>query len=399
MKKFLIILSLSSLFLCSCSTFFKKENFDQKMLVEDNFDLKPKHLLSKKQIQEDIKLLAYMLENGYGGRKYVPQEQFHQALNDLKKIDSSNVSSNELCLSIEKSLTQIPDMHLGARIGDEFCSPLRKAKFIKGSVGHNLLSEEKIWGLNYIKVKKQKIPVLSITTFPSNEDPKWNGFLDTVFKLKKESSALIIDLRGNSGGDDSKGLAMVDYLFGQDAPTSIEKIIKSQTPATFALLANSMKIRMFKLKQRSKDIPSYVQARYDKAMENFKLAENKKIEPENIVLGREAKPFSHKKAFTKPILVLIDKECVSSCESTLEALMLHPYAKTLGENSGGFLHFGNIGYMVLPNSQIEVKIATDFWTYKDGRYLEGIGYTPNVLVPSGQDALDSAKKQLETLLK
>jgi hypothetical protein len=366
--------------------------------MKDSYDLKPRQHLSENQIKEDIKLLVYMLENGYGGRKYVPQDQFYQALTNLKKIELSDLSSNELCLTIEKSLTQIPDMHLAARIGDGFCSPLRKSKFIKGSIGPNLIPEDKVWGLNYIKVKKYKIPVLSITTFPNHEDLKWNGFLDTILKIKKESKALIIDLRGNSGGDDSKGLAMVDYLFGQDAPTSIAKIIKSQTPATFALLANAMKIRMLKLKQRGQEIPSFVQARYDKAIENFRLAENKELEAEDIVFGREAKPFNAKKAFTKPILVLIDKECVSSCESTLEALLLHPYTKTLGENSGGFLHFGNIGYLVLPNSQIEVKIATDFWVYKDGRYLEGIGYTPNILT-TGQNALDKAKKQLETILK
>ncbi len=71
----------------------------------------------------------------------------------------------------------------------------------------------------------------------------------------------------------------------------------------------------------------------------------------------------------------------------------------MGENTGGYLHFGNLGTLVLPNSGIVIQIATDFWKYKDGRYLEGIGYEPKIPIKSGTDALEVAKSYLRKHLK
>jgi hypothetical protein len=74
----------------------------------------------------------------------------------------------------------------------------------------------------------------------------------------------------------------------------------------------------------------------------------------------------------------------------LEAFEAHPYVTTIGENTGGFVQFGNMGQVVLPNSKIVVQMATDFSRYKDGRSVEKIGYAPKRKVPIDGDALQVA---------
>ena len=77
----------------------------------------------------------------------------------------------------------------------------------------------------------------------------------------------------------------------------------------------------------------------------------------------------------------------------------HKYTKTVGQNSGGYVHFGNMGLIVLPNSQIIIQMATDFWKYKDGRFIEFIGHTPDIKVRKGKDALGVVLKEVSKTLE
>lgn len=46
--------------------------------------------------------------------------------------------------------------------------------------------------------------------------------------------------------------------------------------------------------------------------------------------------------------------------------------------------------LVLPYSHVLVQLATDFWKFRDGRYLEGTGFAPKLKVEPGKDALEVA---------
>jgi hypothetical protein len=72
--------------------------------------------------------------------------------------------------------------------------------------------------------------------------------------------------------------------------------------------------------------------------------------------------------------VLIDAECESSCESTLEGLQLHPNVKTLGENTRGMIHFTNEGKIQLPESHLFVRMATKFNDYE--QFIERSAMSP-----------------------
>lgn len=395
-KRTIVIASV--LLFCSCNTSQKKINSDD-ILIPDNIKLESPKVLTPKESEYDLNLLIYAFENGYGGRKFIPRDQSENALNRLNAVaQQPPISPNELCKKIDEVFLKITDFHLSARLNDNRCNPSGEARFRKASVGKNVHTDKKKpWSITHIKIKGNRIPIISITALPNHEDKVWNGFLDGILKEKRTAKAVLIDLRGNGGGDDTTVKQMASYFYGQDFISPVLSQIKSQTPETFALLANNYKLRIYRLQNENEPVPDFWYRRLSETMEKYKEAKAKKIPPEFESFIDQGKEFNSQKGYAKPIYILVDAECESSCESAVEAFEMHPHAVTVGENTGGFVHFGNMGFIILPYSKIKIQMATDFWKFKDGRFVEGTGYTPTIRVPAGSDALEIAKKELMKL--
>jgi hypothetical protein len=387
-----------------CAIQTKQDNKLKVMVIDDtgllfspSFDLQPKLQLSPDEINYDISVLIYALTHAYGGRNYVPKDSFERAIQNLEQLKKQNIGSLELCKLIGEKLELIQDNHLLARIiPGSHCAPT--GHFREGKVGKNFGYKDKSpWTVNYIKILKKKIPLISITKFPHSKDPVWNGFLDKLSKIKKNSNAIIIDLRGNEGGDDAMGLAMANYFYGnKDHPNNLLERIVSQTPATLAMKVTGDDIKIAKFKSKGTSVPEFLLEHQKMALAEYNNAKHSPIPSEQIFTERQDKPFDATKAFTNPIYILVDAECASSCESTLGEFEGHPFVITVGENTGGFVHFGNLGRIVLPHSQIQVQMGTDFWKFRDGRYIEKIGYSPKLKVIPGKDALDVVKRELQS---
>ena len=92
--------------------------------------------------------------------------------------------------------------------------------------------------------------------------------------------------------------------------------------------------------------------------------------------------------YTRPVYVLVNRKTASSGESTTQVLRSLPNVEVVGENTAGYIHFGNKGQFQLPYSKIVISIGTHFVSFKDGQFLEKVGMTPDQRVPAGTDALD-----------
>jgi C-terminal processing protease CtpA/Prc len=93
----------------------------------------------------------------------------------------------------------------------------------------------------------------------------------------------------------------------------------------------------------------------------------------------------------------MDRGCASACEGGLARFLSHPYVKTYGTNTQGGIHYGDTVPLVLPHSGVVVAIPTTFRAFADDRFLEKIGYTPDVPVEDGHDALEEALQDLAQL--
>jgi hypothetical protein len=396
LKLFVIQLLIITLSIVSCSS---KQIRSKDLLISDDYTFVSPESLTLEQKKKEINLIIHFLENGYGGRNFVPKHQFEGAITRLKSIQSENkaINQTDFCEQIDQALLLINDAHLMAKIDGEKCGKNRSHRK-KIFVGQNIYTDfNPPWMKKNIKIKNKTVSVISITGFPKHEHESWNGFLKAVEESKNESHAIILDLRGNGGGDDKMGFEMAKILYGRAPPSSVAYQVKRQTAETMALLYNNYQTKILRLKSNGQNAPDYLVKRRGEAFKKFEQAQKG-------ALPSEEKVFSDKEesvvgeAYNMPILVLIDSNCASSCESTLEFFETHPQVITMGTNSGGFVHFGNMGILNLPSSKIQIQMATDFWVFTDGRFIENIGYAPKIKLNEGQDAYKEAIKYLNSLL-
>jgi C-terminal processing protease CtpA/Prc len=80
----------------------------------------------------------------------------------------------------------------------------------------------------------KKVLYISITRFPPHEDKIWEGLLNAVTSQLKLSDAVVIDMRGNGGGDDTIGMELAKIMFGHEFEYPVQRQYISQTPETFA---------------------------------------------------------------------------------------------------------------------------------------------------------------------
>src|SRR5690606_28631489 len=91
--------------------------------------------------------------------------------------------------------------------------------------------------------------LISVTSFPSHTNPVWEGFLKRVSDLIPKSDLVILDLRGNGGGDDTIGKKLSDLLAGTNLETPYKPQWTSQTPESFQILVNSIEYGSRKIKE------------------------------------------------------------------------------------------------------------------------------------------------------
>ncbi len=393
MKTSLIFLIL---ILCSCQSPKLKMWKPHDLIIKDEVSLKFPSSITDQEAREDIDYLIYALDTAYGGRNYLLQETFQNAKNALKNIPTFTSMEN-FHQEIDSALFLIPDNHLMAYYKGNI-SKIRKSSYKKSSVGKNAISDSnKVWEVKTKKIGLKNILYISITRFPNYKNKIWNNFIDSVAKDLKKSNAIILDLRGNTGGDDQMGISLAELLFGHPIEHPIKRQYRSQTPETFALKVNTQKVYIKNIQMDEEKVPTDIEQELIYQEENFKKALNNEISPlytrTDKGTGSRLDPIT---GFKKPIYILMDSECGSSCEFTIAAFEWHPYVKRVGENTRGTFHFSNAAIAVLPNSKFKVMIPTQHSEYFDKRFIERVGFSPDIKVESGKDALDITENLIKS---
>lgn len=361
------------------------------ILIQPNENLAIPSTLTSDQVQQDITYLLYVLNSGYGGRKYISPDAMKSALIKIEKIHGS-ITPTQFRDQIDDALLTIPDNHLKARLGGKH-STQRIEAFKPIDIGKNASHADKsAWDVRIDSFKSKRILYISITAFPSSEDTIWNGFIEKVKELLIQSDFAIIDLRGNGGGDDTFGYKLAEVFFGGMFDHPIRTQYISQTPETIALAVNSLRFQQLQLRIKNEPVPDYYAKLEKEQMNRFHLALNGQLATEMITVEPVGNfKFNPKTGYNKPAYILIDRGCASSCESTTDAFETNPMVKRVGINSLGMIHFGDIGALILPNSKIHVQVPTKHNEYFDKRFIEKTGIHPDIEVPIGEDAYNFIK--------
>ena len=95
----------------------------------------------------------------------------------------------------------------------------------------------------------------------------------------------------------------------------------------------------------------------------------------------------------------MDNRTGSSGETTIDLFENYPFTTKVGQNTFGAVHFGNMGFCFLPNSKLCFSAGIQFRKYKDNRYIEGKGISPDIYVHNENDAYKIAIKNLRKIIK
>jgi len=348
------------------------------MVLDLGADLRGVERLSSNQLQEDLEFLKAAVQKGYAG------PDLQRVLNALP---TPPTNSQNFCDLLAGAFAPVRDAHLKASLEFKGCGRRTQA----GRVGKNIA--ESGWLLKSVEHQGQQISVLAIPEFWPKYDARWNGFLAAVRSLRQQNRPFVIDLRGNSGGDDAMGFEMARILLGLPEHVNLPSPVVSrtfrQTPEAFALQSNHWAWSILRLKNLGRPVPEYMKQRREEILNWMERAENGEF-PKNYIEHLPEVELDRRQVFSPPVFVLIDRGCASSCETTLQVLEQLPQRILVGENTMGAVEFGDMGRVVLPNSRVSVSLSTMNVEFRDGRRVEKVGYAPTLPVRAGGDALVAA---------
>jgi hypothetical protein len=184
-----------------------------------------------------------------------------------------------------------------------------------------------------------------------------------------------------------------EILYGAKVPSPISSHITSQTPESLALRVNSYFRKIRDAKVKGDAVPPYLNEKWAQSQDHLPKVSATKTNPEWLTEDGDAgTQFDPSLGFARPIYLLQDRSCLSACENIVQEFEAHPCAISIGENTGGMFHFGTVSPLILHHSRLTVFMPTDYWKFKDGRFLEKTGMAPKIRVDPGDDALDIALK-------
>lgn len=352
-----------------------------------------KNTLSIHEMKEDLEILVYALTRAYPGAWAMSSDAWKNIVDQIQNLSLQDATSPETFgTAIADILWDIPDGHLKVRLntqtlGDQFHKNLREP-----STGNNLAGE-KVWSIEHHQSPKGLIPIIAISWFPQPSEIQWDGFLEEVSKLK-HAPALIIDIRGNDGGNDSKAIDMTSILLGKELIVDWVREVICETAESYALQMNTYEKILWNTYGLHRDrAPREITEELENLKQKAKALKNQKLEKTFNQLPASTGPLLTPNGFQGPIFVLIDSKTKSSGEWTALYLQKHPNTVLVGDNTYGMIHFGNSGILPLPNSRLEITLCMKINELSDGRFVEKTGIPPDVLV-SNDDSLEYTLKNL-----
>lgn len=373
------------------SIFLTQMALAEDILLSSQVPLAKVETLTADDLKSDLEILLLTLDKAYGGKNVLPGSQYSDLVDGLKnlKLKISNISSEDFCNQIADLTEKVNDNHLTVHIEDQTCRRQWPVATIGANSGFG--NANSTWSVSFRNYQNQLVPVLAIQKMSPSGSPEWNGFLETVQSLVKTGNPFVIDMRRNPGGDATKGSEMARILYGidktQHVPMPKKQIYRQTTAEAWSIMANAFWLGIQALAMNGQPIPDYSKNTYRTFVDNIKKAMSGSF-PITTIEKFDSNAANLSRVIASKIYVLIDRNCGSSCELTLEALENLPSVITVGENTTGVVQYGNVGALYLPSSHIVVRMPTQGAKYDDQRQIEKIGYSPKWKVPPGTDALD-----------
>lgn len=237
----------------------------------------------------------------------------------------------------------VQHMRIATEAGD-ITLPVHAPSAVQHGQRGSLWTAQTIQGIDVVTCSR-------LTFFSKAEQDALREFADYGRRLRA-AEAIILDLRGNPGGDSGIALTFLHQL---------------NTAADFSLA------------YEKRDTP--LSRRSERTMRGLPLDELRRAQNESWLDGISSwnihtPPAILQGTYHNPFYVLVDAQTASSAEIFIK--LCRDYIDTcviVGENTKGCLNTGDIRYFYLPHSHIALDVPTAAFP---GVFEEGTGFLPDV---------------------
>lgn len=236
----------------------------------------------------------------------------------------------------------------------------------------------------YVETLNDNTTYLRIPTFSGDYSAKLDSLYRIAKPLIESHPYLIVDVRNNGGGSDSNVSPLLDYIYTQP--------LKNDNVDLWVTKDNIAQWERW-YEEDKKDTINYTKEDIKWYEEQIALMKNAPLNTfvnrskgEDLV--REVNPNKPKK-----VAILQNKYCASSCETLLFWGKQSTNTILVGENSGGYVGYGEVGNIKTPC--FEYDLYTTMTRYEEERKYEVVGISPDHYLDYDKDWIQQTLKLLE----
>ncbi len=218
------------------------------------------------------------------------------------------------------------------------------------------------------------ITYLKVPTFSGSYNAKLDSFYKAVDSAVIAHPYLIIDVRNNGGGSDRNAIKLMEYFYSQ--PIRTDKVDHYVTEDNI----NMWESWYENARQDTVNFGKWQLKWFRKTIKKLKKAKPNTFL--NRSKGRKIKR-KVKEPWPEKVVILYNKYCASSCETLLFWAKQSEEAILAGENSGGYVGYGEVGTVTTPCYGFDLTCTMT--RYQDQRNYEVVGIEPDFKLDPSRD--------------
>lgn len=240
------------------------------------------------------------------------------------------------------------------------------------------------WEIGSLKHGNEDILMVSIPNLGGkNNYESWKDFIETFDKVysenkeKWEKGRIILDVRGNRGGEDKPIDHVAKRLYGNMLNTYKRCEIKDTALSNYFLHQHG----------------AYKPQNYEQSgLKKEDLIARRNFSGDNKIIFDETQayyPFNEKTGYNGRIDILLDRDVGSSAESAYTSFYHHPNTRYIGENTAGMQQYTQGTFAAPWGGNMRVGVTKLTYWDKEGENIEVKGHKPDINC-SGHDAFETA---------
>ena len=225
---------------------------------------------------------------------------------------------------------------------------------------------------------------IRISTFSGDMSAQLKAFYEKIDKLVKSRPYLIIDIRNNGGGSTDNAYPLLQYIYS--------KPFYNDNIDIYATEENIRKWEMF-YKSAQEDTINYEKEYLNELLDE--ITRMKKARNQTFIKRTDGEVIELDTVLAKPkkAAIIMNRNTASSAESFVLWAMESDKTIIVGENSGGYIGYGEITETETPN--FKFKLACTITRYEKQRAFEEIGVSPKFYLNNESDWIEQTLKILK----